>query len=241
MVTQQNDDRPVALVAGSRGGIGRAIVKRLRRGGWRTVGFDISAGTSEEELVVDVTDAVACRSAVDNAVRATGRLDAVVCAAGVNMRARIEETDIEKARALFDINVWGTFQLLDAARPHLVRSAQSAVAVITSTSGNLGFAGSSVYAMSKMALTGLVRSLAVEWADEDIRVNAVAPAIVPTEMNADVRAVPGYTEKKLAAIPLGRFVEPDEVAKVIEFVISEQSTAITGQVLFVDGGASIKG
>ncbi|HEY1670699.1 MAG TPA: SDR family oxidoreductase [Trebonia sp.] len=123
----------------------------------------------------------------------------------------------------------------------LAASPCASVVVITSTSGHLGFRNSSAYAMSKIALTGLVRSLAVEWAGHPVRVSAVAPAIVPTAMNAEVRKQAGYLDKKLEGIPLGRVIEASEVAGAVAFLAGPRSSGITGATLNVDGGAIVMG
>jgi len=241
MVSAEPGGQPVALVSGSRGGIGRHIVDALAGQGMLVVGLDRDGDEALGEIRGDVSVTADCDAAVAEVVRRHGRLDVVVAAAGINLRQAFESLDMDKARALFDVNVWGTAALLRAAYPPLSKSPQAAAVVLTSISGELGFRNSSVYAMSKMALTALVRCLAVEWSSYPIRVNAVAPAMVETAMNAEVRQIEGYLENKRAGIPLGRTIRATEVAAAVAFLAGPGGSGITGEVLHVDGGSVIAG
>lgn len=237
------DGRPVALVSGSGGGIGRAVVATLERDGFHVAGLDLAGagGGASLEVSADITRYDECEAAVARVLAQTLRLDALVNCAGTNLRAPLVEVDLDRARRLFDINVWGTVHLTRACYEALSRSPQASVVTITSINGELGIAGGSAYGMSKAALTALVRTLAVEWAPVPIRVNAVAPAIVPTAMNAEVREIPGYLERKLDGIPLRRLIEPEEVAEAVAFLAGPRSSAVTGDTIFVDGGAVVQG
>lgn len=238
------DNNLVACVTGSGGGIGREVVKVLNEQGMTVVGIDTNfdcTGTSNVGMKADVSELSECLSALQEIEHRYSRLDIVVAAAGVNLRQSFDSFDVKVARRLFDINVWGTVNILRAACPLLFKSPSASVVIITSISGELGFKNASIYGMSKMALDGLVHGLAVEWAAYPVRVNAVAPAIVETEMNADMRKVEGYLENKLKGIPLGRTILAQEVAEAAAFLAGPRSSAITGEILHVDGGSMILG
>lgn len=235
--------QPVALVSGSGGGIGTAVVQTLQRDGFLVAGLDLdgAGGDAAVEVSADVTRYEECEAAVAQLLAKTSRIDALVNCAGTNLRAPLVDVDLDSARQLFDINVWGSVHLTRACYQALSRSPQASVVTITSINGELGIEGGSIYGMSKAALTAMVRTLAVEWAPVPIRVNAVAPAIVPSAMNAEVRGRPGYLARKLERIPLRRVIEPHEVAEAVAFLAGPRSSAITGDTIFVDGGAVIQG
>lgn len=234
---------PVALLTGSEGEIGAAITSTLQRDGFRVVGLDRERRNSgvDQFHQVDITDEVAATQVAASSVAEAGRLDAVVHCAGVMLREPFETLDLAKARAVFDVNIWGALAVMQGALPALRGERPGSVTFITSVNGQLGMVGGTAYGMSKAALHSLVRTWAVEWGPDDVRVNAVSPAIVPTEMNRAVRSDPDYLAAKLAGIPLGRMIEISEVAEAVAFLAGPRSSGITGAVLQVDGGALIKG
>jgi NAD(P)-dependent dehydrogenase (short-subunit alcohol dehydrogenase family) len=241
------DARPVALVTGSRGGIGKVIVSCLRRDGFIVVGIGRSAAGNagaagaDTELEGDIRDPEACATAVAAIGAQYGRLDALVNCAGVNQWQPFDELEAAAARDVFDTNVWGTVNITRAASTLLQESGQGSVVMVTSTAGELGIAGSAAYGMTKAALGSLVRTLAVEWAPRPVRVNAVSATIVPTAMNEATRASGDYLEKKLSTIPLGRMIEPIEVAEAVAFLAGTRSSGVTGDTIHVDGGVTIRG
>jgi NAD(P)-dependent dehydrogenase (short-subunit alcohol dehydrogenase family) len=232
--------REVILLSGAAGGIGNSIAAVLSNRGYSVVGFDIAFTEKGDCAIIvegDVTSPIDC----DTAVRVAsehGDLIGLVNAAGMYSSALFEDTSISQAKELFEVNVWGAFNLMQAASGPLRSSDRGSVVNITSTSGELGIVGGSAYGLSKAALTALTRTVAVEWAPS-VRVNAVAPSIVPTPMNALARARPGFEEAKIRTIPLGRMIEAVEVAKAVAFLISVDSSGTTGETLHVDGGVTI--
>ena len=238
------ESRPVALVTGSRGGIGRSIVSCLGRDGFIVVGLGrTTPGIAEADLdlTADLRNYDDCLAAVAAVEEKYGRLDVLVNCAGVNQWQSFEELDPGDARQVFETNVWGTVNITKAAAGLLHRSDQGSVVMVTSTAGERGIAGSAAYGMTKAALNSLVRTLAVEWAARPVRVNAVSATIVPTAMNEGARATAGYLEQKLGTIPLGRMIEPAEVAEAVAYLAGPRSSGITGDTIHVDGGVTMRG
>jgi NAD(P)-dependent dehydrogenase (short-subunit alcohol dehydrogenase family) len=238
------DARPVALVSGAFGGIGSVIARFLSRDGFAVAGV----GRTPEDiegvelgLAADLTVPDQAERAVQEVADRYGRIDAVVNCAGRNAWHPFGDLDLEVAHSLFDINVWGTVALTRAAYPHLARSPQAAVATVTSTAGDRGIPGTAAYGMTKAALDSLTRTLAVEWAHHPIRVNSVSATIVPTAFNATARQDDEYVAAKIATIPLGRMIEPEEVAEAVAFLVGPRASGITGETLHVDGGVVIRG
>ncbi len=227
----------VACVTGAAGGIGRAVVARLRADGHTVLAVGrTAAGLPVAEgvvpLVADVTDP----EALVHALAPWPHLDVVVANAG-----RCETADVldphgaEVWRRVLAVNLDGAFHTLRAAGPKL-RAGGRALAV-SSGLGLGGRAGYTAYGAAKHGVIGLVRSLALEWAPRGVTVNAVCPGWVRTAMSAGDLAHHGWTEAQAAAdIPLGRFVEPEEVADLIGFLASARAGMITGQAYPISGG-----
>jgi len=238
------DDRPVALITGSRGGIGKVILSCLRRDGFIVVALGRSQtgqADADLELVGDIRNSVDCDQAIAAITAGFGRLDVLINCAGINQWQAFEDINLPEAREVFETNVWGTVNITKAATELLFASDQGSVVMVSSTAGERGIAGSSAYGMTKAALNSLVRTLAVEWAKRPVRVNAVSATIIPTGMNEATRASADYVAKKLATIPLGRMIEPIEVAEAVAYLASSKSSGTTGDTIHIDGGVTIRG
>lgn len=239
----------VAFITGGNRGIGLATARSFDRQGVRVVLFarNREAGeTAVQELANavsisgDVTHAHDCERAIKGTLDVFGRLDILVNGAGVIYRNRtVEQTTEEEWDTTFDTNVKGAFLMCKYAIPAL-RMTRGTIVNIASYVGLVGFAGASAYAASKAALVNLTRSLALDHAHEGIRVNCVCPGSVDTDMIHEAWRQYGDEEKAQRVWaekhPLGRIATPDEVARAILFLASDEASFITGAALPVDGG-----
>lgn len=236
----------IALVTGGSRGIGRAIVERLARAGmdvtFTYLGNETAAdavlsenpGLSLSAVRVDGRDSAAVNRCLDELVERTGRLDVLVNNAGVirdNLLPLLEDEDL---KTVFETNIEGVFHFCRAAVPHMMSKRSGRIVNLSSVSAAKGGRGQSNYAASKGAVEAFTRSLAVEVARRGLRVNAVAPGVIETEMSRDVRELAG--EEILSNIILKRYGQPAEIAEAVWFLSSDLSSYITGQVLSVDGG-----
>ncbi|HEY8473208.1 MAG TPA: SDR family NAD(P)-dependent oxidoreductase [Natronosporangium sp.] len=240
----------VALVTGAARGIGAEIAGRLAADGFavaladldppehRTAELTAKHDVAARAYRLDVRDLAACRSVVAAVTADLGGLDLLVNNAGINARGDTVAMPEETWLSVLDTNLNGTYRMSVAAHAALKRS-RGAVVNLASTAGQIAVKGSAAYAVSKAGIIHLTRILALEWAADQIRVNAVGPTIVPTDMTTDVRQDPAYMAGKLASIPLGRMVETADVAEAVAWLASPAARLVTGQTLFVDGGATV--
>jgi NAD(P)-dependent dehydrogenase (short-subunit alcohol dehydrogenase family) len=165
-----------------------------------------------------------------------GRLDALVNNAGIQKWTPIADMDWSTWSRVLDVNLNGVARCLSRACA-LIEKTGGAVVNVVSIAAERGVPMRAPYSASKAAVIALTRAAAVEWAERGIRVNAVGPGYVATEMIRDfVQSGQMPAEPILAQIPMGRFAEPAEIAKAIQFLASDEASYVTGQVLFVDGG-----
>lgn len=231
----------VALITGGSGAIGLAIGERLTSLGAEVVHVSRSAisCSRRDSDGIDVRDADAVRALLQWVKREYGRLDLLVNNAGIMVRHGPLATSASEWVEVLATNLTGAFQMSCAAFEALSASDRAAIVNVTSTHGHLAAKGSTAYSVSKAGLNHLTRLLALEWADARIRVNAVAPTVVPSAMTSDVLGDPEYVTRKLAAIPLGQPISTADVAAAVAFLGSPAAASITGHVLVLDGGEGL--
>ncbi len=218
----------VALVTGGESGLGAAITQKFRTDGLRVLTLDL-AGTAD--LRVDVRDA----AAVDAAVASVGQVDVLVNSAGViGSNKPLWETTDSEWQLTFDVNVVGTFHLCRAVIPGMRDRGWGRIVNLASMAGKDGNPNLSAYSASKAAVIGLTKSLGKELATSGVLVNAVAPALIATPMNAST--APETLERMKSLIPMGRVGRADEVAELVAWLASDRCSFSTGAVYDISGG-----
>jgi NAD(P)-dependent dehydrogenase (short-subunit alcohol dehydrogenase family) len=185
---------------------------------------------------LDVTDTLSLQKAVNTAAHQLQGLNGMAACAGVIKLLTSADTQTEDWLRILDINLNAAFQLARATTPHLKANNGASMVFISSQIGLVGHRRAAAYAASKAGINGLARSMALEWAGDNIRVNAVAPGPIATPMTEATRNDPQRFKTLQDGIPLGRFGEAEEIANVIAFLLSDASSFITGQVIVADGG-----
>jgi NAD(P)-dependent dehydrogenase (short-subunit alcohol dehydrogenase family) len=241
-----------ALITGAAAGIGRATAELFAREGARLVLADINTDglSALHDSLVDVAGDVAvvtadvskpedARLMIEVAVEQYGRLDIAVANAGIIPLASVLEATTDDWDEVMSIDGRGMFLTCKYAIEQMLINGGGSIVCLSSISGMAGQARQSTYGPAKFVATGLTKHLAVEWARQGIRVNAVAPGTINTERVQRLPDEPGgpeYLETIKAAHPMGRLGEPSEVAEAILFLASDQASFITGAILPVDGG-----
>jgi NAD(P)-dependent dehydrogenase (short-subunit alcohol dehydrogenase family) len=241
-------------VTGASSGIGNAIAAALGREGANVVVADVRKEPKLEEersvfdkleeydadslfVETDVTDENAVQAAVDAAVAEFGGLDVLVNNAGIYYQHKAHETPTEDYDAITDVNLRGTFLCSKAALPELRESDNAKIINLSSIFGLVGGGSSAAYCASKGGVSNLTRQLALDYAEDEINVNALAPGIIKTAQNVEWREndpdiIADWEEKT----PWPRFGDPEDVADAAVFLASDESDFVTGDVLSVDGG-----
>ncbi len=238
-----------ALVTGASRGIGRSIAVALARGKARVaINYAGNQAAAEESLRLvreagspdarlfqfDVADAAAAGKAVDEVVSSMGGLHILVNNAGVALDQLVMRLKDEDWQRQLDVNLTGAFHLIRAAARPMMKARGGAIVNLTSVVGEMGNAGQAAYAATKAGLIGLTKSVARELASRNVRVNAVSPGYIDTDMTA---ALPEAAKQKMAEmIPLGRLGSADDVAAAVAWLCSDQASYVTGEVLRVNGG-----
>jgi NAD(P)-dependent dehydrogenase (short-subunit alcohol dehydrogenase family) len=240
------------IVTGATSGIGRAAVRRFARetASIAIVGRDAkaldavmdeldAAGSQARAVVADVTTADAPGRIVGAAVQAFGGLDALVNAAGIIAGGTLETTADDAWDAMLDVNVRAPFRLVREAAPHLAES-RGAIVNVSSVTGLRSFPGVLAYCVSKAAVDQLTRCAALELAAKGVRVNAVNPGVVVTNLHRRSGMSEAQYDAFLARAkethPLGRPGSADEIAELIFFLASDRSAWVTGETIAIDGG-----
>jgi NAD(P)-dependent dehydrogenase (short-subunit alcohol dehydrogenase family) len=235
-----------ALVTGSESGLGAAIAEAFVDAGAAVVGADIAVGTEDSgtqspgghtRLRMDVADTAAAASAVDEAIDRLGGIDVCVNCAGIGGRSPAVDYPDELWERVLTTNLTGSFAVARRVGAHMRAHDGGSLVNIASIGGLVGYAGSVGYQASKGAIVQMTRTLAVEWGPDNIRVNAIAPGHIATELvQRQWLAEPQLKEFFLSRTPLGRLGDPADIANAAVFLCSDAARMITGHVLVVDGG-----
>ncbi len=244
---EEQHDR-VALVTGGSRGIGRGIVEELAHSGWK-VAFTYANNAEAAETTVtalrdgnltvsaihaDVRDFQRATEVVKEVEESLGPISLLVNNAGIKRDGPFMRMDQEKWREVLDTNLGGTFNYSRCVIMGMIKRGTGAIINIVSVSGIIGLAGQTNYSASKAGVIGFTRALAKEVARFNVRVNAIAPGFIQTDMLSDIPE--GARKTMFAQIPMGNPGSPEQVAKAVVFLAGPGAGYITGQVLPVDGG-----
>jgi NAD(P)-dependent dehydrogenase (short-subunit alcohol dehydrogenase family) len=244
----------VAVITGGAQGIGRRTAETLAARGYRIAMIDlrdpletVRAIEAHDGEAMSVTGNIAEESVVahfaEQVLSSFGGVDVLVNNAGISLITPAEQTNAEEFRKVLEINLVAPFLLSKAFGAHMLEVRRGSIINVASVAGLLGIADRAAYNASKHGLIGLTRTLAAEWGGRGVRVNAVCPGWVKTEMDHADQAGGSYIDADIVGrVPMARFARPDDIAQAIAFLADgEQSGFINGHTLSVDGGWAADG
>jgi NAD(P)-dependent dehydrogenase (short-subunit alcohol dehydrogenase family) len=242
-------ENSVAAVTGASRGIGRQVARTLAERGYVVAANDLEApedtlkeientGSTVMSVPGDISDEASVRRMVEAVVGEFGRVDVLVNNAGVSLITPAEETTSADWRRVLEVNLTGPFLTSREFGGEMLRQGSGSIVNIASVAGLLGIADRAAYNASKHGLVGLTRTLAAEWGGRGVRVNAVCPGWVKTEMDEEDQSSGGYTDEDIKGrTPMGRFAKPEDIAQAVAFLADPGlSGYINGHTLSVDGG-----
>lgn len=250
----ETSDRRVALVTGASYGLGAEIARTLARDGFDVAATELNTddlgdtvasiegeGARALAVALDVCSMESIDNAVAETIGALGPVDVLVNNAGRLLVKPALEIELEEWNQVMAVNVTGTFFMSQRVARHMVDGGRPGCIInIASTFTVMGAPNVAAYGISKAAVGGITRHLAVEWAPYGIRVNAVAPGSVKTKLRAEIMAAnPERAEANLAKIPMKRWGSPEDMASAVSYLASSGATYVNGHVLAVDGGLTI--
>lgn len=243
-------DGKVALITGAARGVGEATVRRFVGEGARVIFGDVldgpgrdvasSLGDAARFVHLDVTSEESWRAAVGGIRDDEGRLEVLVNNAGILRVASLVDTTTDTFLEVMHVNQLGPFLGMRTAAPLLIDSSPAAIVNVSSTQGLEGYPGLVAYVASKFAVRGMTKAVALELAEHGVRVNSVHPTGITTPILAAVAELRSGDESRApgAGVPLGRMCRPEEVASLICFLASDESSMSTGAEFLIDGGAT---
>lgn len=243
----------VVLVTGGGSGIGAATCSMLAAAGASVVVADCNGTRAEAvaaslpdamALAVDVSDAAACERMVVAIAERYGRLDGAFNNAGITEVSVLNGAPMPETHAL-PLDIWrkvlsvdldGVFHCLRAELPLMLKSGGGAIVNTTSLQAHISYPRTAAYTAAKHGVLGLTKAIAKEYGEQGIRCNSVSPGVVDTPLTAGVIHAPEYKDMLLAPIPLKRFATPEDIAKAVLWLLSDQSAYINGATIMADGG-----
>ncbi len=234
-----------ALVTGSASGLGRAIALALAAAGAEVVGADLATAANRRvastvggtAVTLDVSDKAAVEAAVEEVWTRLGAIDVLVNSAGIGGRGAAAGYPQELLARVIDVNIKGSLYMCQAVGRRMMEQGRGSIINIASIGGLVAFPGSVGYQTSKGGVVQMTRALAVEWAASGVRVNAVAPGHIATELvRRQWETEPELREFFLSRTPMGRLGTPEDVAGPVVFLAGDAAAMITGQIIAVDGG-----
>jgi len=244
----------VAVVTGGTQGIGRKTSELLAQRGFRLAVIDLHEPTDTVKAIEamggvamgfagDITDEDTVARFAKEVFDRYGRSDVLVNNAGISLISAAEDTSLSDYRRVLEVNLVAPFLMAKTFGTRMLEAGHGSIVNVASVAGLLGIADRAAYNASKHGLVGLTRTLAAEWGGRGVRVNAVCPGWVKTEMDVADQAGGSYTDADITGrIPMGRFASPDDIARAIAFLADEEESGfVNGHTLSVDGGWSADG
>lgn len=243
-------DGKIALITGAARGLGAAIARRFAAEGATVVLTDLNEaggaetaaeiGNAASFLRVDAGDWGQMRESIDATVARHGRLDLLINNAGTIRTGLVADFSLDHFDLLMRTNIGSVFYGCKAAIPHMQRQGGGTIINMASIAGLRGEYLCAAYCASKAAIVNFTRALALDHAEENIRVNAICPGSIDTQANAPLFALPGFKDSWLQTIPRSRFGQPDDVASLAAYLASDEADFMVGQAIAIDGGTSTK-
>ena len=242
-------DGQTAVVVGGAGGLGAAMARGLARAGAAVAVADANAAQAKVvadgiaaaggralAVTVDVADASSVERMAAEVEASLGPIDVLVNSAGVTHRSPAADFPEAAWHRVIAVNLTGVFHGCQVVGRRMLARRRGRIVNIASIAGQIGLTGTVAYAASKGGVVMLTRALAVEWAPHNVRVNAIAPSWFESNIGDLIHREPGYAERAMRRVPVGRMGTPDELIGAVLYLASEASTMVTGHILAVDGG-----
>ena len=242
-------DGKKVLVTGAAGGLGKAISDGLASQGALVYGTSRNPETAQalaarygtHPVVLDQRNLDEIDSVVEELYEKSGGIDLLCNNAGINAPQKAVDIDLATWQSIMDVNLSGVFFLSQAfGKRWISDGTQGNIVNVSSQAGSVAIEERASYGSSKAALSHLTKILALEWAPNGIRVNAIAPTFIRTELTESTLSRPGWREELLSRIPLGRLGTPEDVVGAVVYLFSQEASLVTGHILTVDGGYTIR-